>query len=293
MEIFSPPELLLKEDAEGRGMDSIGAIDRISIKAFAIADFSFLGALPVHEEPPIMGCTRIASIRACLGATTVLVFLFFAIRRRVSSESLDAIDVVALSRDDIEGMNVDSSIIEQLEREAAEDVDDVTDDSSIDESDTSEEDVDDEMEIEDEDWLIPWHRHAKLQKLLLSNLHQLIQMQKLKAMSERNKANKKKQVINHICGRKSFQVVSYEPRDLETGKEPKYQKLWQLTHIKKNGEWINEASKEDKVENIVNDMIQQVEEGADMDEVVNSSFVSVVGERSGYSHGRGVGVGGK
>lgn len=68
------------------------------------------------------------------------------------SESLDAMDVVALSRDDIEGMNIDSSIIEQLEREAAEDVDDVTDDSSIDESDTSEEDVDDEMEVEDEDW---------------------------------------------------------------------------------------------------------------------------------------------
>ena len=29
-------------------------------------------------------------------------------------------------------------------------------------------------------------------------------------MSERNKSNKAKQAINHRCGRKSFQAVSYD-----------------------------------------------------------------------------------
>ncbi|EHA8586293.1 hypothetical protein COCNU_scaffold000154G000260 [Cocos nucifera] len=79
MEIFDPSELLLEEDAEGRGMDSLGAANQIGITAFVDADFSFLGALAALEEPPTMGCARIALIRARLGAMAVLVFLFFAI----------------------------------------------------------------------------------------------------------------------------------------------------------------------------------------------------------------------
>ncbi|KAL3363296.1 hypothetical protein AABB24_012537 [Solanum stoloniferum] len=34
-----------------------------------------------------------------------------------------------------------------------------------------------------------------------------------KKMSERNKSNKAKQEVNHICARKSFQAVSYEARN--------------------------------------------------------------------------------
>jgi len=32
----------------------------------------------------------------------------------------------------------------------------------------------------------------------------------MQKMSERNKNNKAKQEVNHICGRKTFQAVSYE-----------------------------------------------------------------------------------
>ncbi|WJX51086.1 hypothetical protein P8452_37313 [Trifolium repens] len=62
------------------------------------------------------------------------------------------------------------------------------------------------------------------------------------AMSERNKSNKAKQVINHICGRKSFQAISYHARDPDTGKEPNFQDLWQMTHMKNSGEWVDGAS---------------------------------------------------
>ncbi|XP_016481173.1 uncharacterized protein LOC107802229 isoform X3 [Nicotiana tabacum] len=64
-----------------------------------------------------------------------------------------------------------------------------------------------------------------------------------KRMSEPNRTNKAKQEINHICGRKSFQAVSFEQRNTSTGKEPNLQKLWELTHMK-NGHWINDASAE-------------------------------------------------
>ncbi|XP_057445352.1 uncharacterized protein LOC130737561 [Lotus japonicus] len=59
-----------------------------------------------------------------------------------------------------------------------------------------------------------------------------------KAMSERNRSNKAKQAINHRCGRKSFQAVSYDARDPETGKEPNYQDLWRMTHTNNSGVWI-------------------------------------------------------
>ncbi|WJX12177.1 hypothetical protein P8452_02701 [Trifolium repens] len=65
-----------------------------------------------------------------------------------------------------------------------------------------------------------------------------------KVIRERNKLNKAKQVINHRCGRYSFQAVSYDARDPETQKEPNYQDLWRMTHTNSNGEWINDASKE-------------------------------------------------
>ncbi|KAG1363320.1 hypothetical protein COCNU_11G001470 [Cocos nucifera] len=84
MEIFVPPELLLEEDAEGRGTDSTGATNRTDVIAFASVDFSFLGVLAALEEPPTTGYARTASVRAYLGAMVVLIFLFFAIHRRVS-----------------------------------------------------------------------------------------------------------------------------------------------------------------------------------------------------------------
>ncbi|RHN82113.1 putative transposase, Ptta/En/Spm, plant [Medicago truncatula] len=57
-----------------------------------------------------------------------------------------------------------------------------------------------------------------------------------KEISYRNKSNKSKQVINHRCGRKSFQAVSYDARDPETKKEPNYKDLWRMTRTNSNGD---------------------------------------------------------
>ncbi|WJX51085.1 hypothetical protein P8452_37313 [Trifolium repens] len=75
-----------------------------------------------------------------------------------------------------------------------------------------------------------------------TNTKKKMEEEKLQAMSERNKSNKAKQVINHICGRKSFQAISYHARDPDTGKEPNFQDLWQMTHMKNSGEWVDGAS---------------------------------------------------
>ncbi|XP_070052475.1 nuclear matrix constituent protein 1a-like [Nicotiana tomentosiformis] len=109
-----------------------------------------------------------------------------------------------------------------------------------------------------------------------------------KRMSELNKTNKGKQEMNHICGRKSFQAVSFEQRNTSTGKEPNLQKFWELTHMK-NGHWINDASAElnDKVKEYVAEQIQEIEEDTDLDLVVNAAFVKFVGETSSYCRGQG------
>lgn len=97
--------------------------------------------------------------------------------------------------------------------------------------------------------------------------------------------------MNHICGRKSFQAVSYDARDSRTGKEPNLQKLWEMTHMK-SGHWVNDASAKfnDKLTEIVAEQTQEVEEGTDVDPIINVAFVKLVGEKSGYCCGQGSGV---
>ncbi|MED6197413.1 hypothetical protein PIB30_056295 [Stylosanthes scabra] len=110
-------------------------------------------------------------------------------------------------------------------------------------------------------------------------------------ISARNKENRAKQVINHCCGRKTFQAVSYENRDPLTGIEPNYQQLWQIAHIKKNGCWIDKGSEEvdDKVSTLVLEKLQDVDEDIDQTTIVNEAFVSIVGQKLGYCRGRGKG----
>ncbi|XP_019243234.1 PREDICTED: uncharacterized protein LOC109223393 isoform X2 [Nicotiana attenuata] len=110
-------------------------------------------------------------------------------------------------------------------------------------------------------------------------------------MSERNNTNKEKQEMNHICGRKSFQAVSFDARDPRIGKEPNLQKPWKMTHMK-SGHWVNDVSAEfnDKLTEIVAEQTQEVEEGTDVDPIVNAAFVKLVGEKSGYCRGQGSGV---
>ncbi|XP_045820098.1 uncharacterized protein LOC123913411 [Trifolium pratense] len=113
-----------------------------------------------------------------------------------------------------------------------------------------------------------------------------------KAISERNKVNKAKQVIKHRCGRKSFQAVSYDARDPETQKEPNFQDLWRMTHTNSNGEWKDDASKEihTKVEEACSELATAEHVDGDKDMLANIAFKSVVGERSGYSRGLGAGI---
>ncbi|XP_055812665.1 uncharacterized protein LOC129882408 isoform X2 [Solanum dulcamara] len=115
-----------------------------------------------------------------------------------------------------------------------------------------------------------------------------------KKMSERNKSNKAKQEMNHICGRKSFQAVSFEARDTNTntGKEPNFQKFWEMTHMKSNGHWVNDASAEvnDTVKEVVAEQIQEIEEGTDVDPIVNDAFMQIMREKAGFTRGQGSGI---
>nr|XP_009802806.1 PREDICTED: uncharacterized protein LOC104248275 [Nicotiana sylvestris] len=97
--------------------------------------------------------------------------------------------------------------------------------------------------------------------------------------------------MNHICGIKSFQAVSFDARDSRAGKEQNLQKHWEMTHMK-SGHWVNDASAEfnDKLTEIVAEQIQEVEECTDVDPIVNHAFVKIVGEKSGYYRGQGSGV---
>ncbi|KAK2409302.1 hypothetical protein QL285_044738 [Trifolium repens] len=100
-----------------------------------------------------------------------------------------------------------------------------------------------------------------------------------KVISERNKLNKAKQVINHRCGRKSIQAVSYDARDPETQKERNYQDLWRMTHTNSNGEWINDASKEvhTKVQERCSELMELGYMDEDKDKLTNTAFEAVVG----------------
>ncbi|OIT18932.1 hypothetical protein A4A49_60782, partial [Nicotiana attenuata] len=113
-------------------------------------------------------------------------------------------------------------------------------------------------------------------------------------MSERNKTNNANQEMNHICGRKSFQAVSFEQRNKNSGKEPNLQKLWELTHMK-DGHWVNDASAELNVHLALLSLFlqyefQEIEEDTDLDPIANAAFVKVVGETSSYCRGQGSGV---
>ncbi|XP_055812667.1 stress response protein NST1-like isoform X4 [Solanum dulcamara] len=78
-----------------------------------------------------------------------------------------------------------------------------------------------------------------------------------KKMSERNKSNKAKQEMNHICGRKSFQAVSFEA---------------------------------DTVKEVVAEQIQEIEEGTDVDPIVNDAFMQIMREKAGFTRGQGSGI---
>ncbi|WJX47365.1 hypothetical protein P8452_34063 [Trifolium repens] len=113
-------------------------------------------------------------------------------------------------------------------------------------------------------------------------------------MSMKNKASKAKQRTHHTSGRKSFQAASFDARDPVTGQEPDLQKLWQITHKRANGEWVDETSKEinDKVAEQIDERLQEnSEDGVAIiePEIIKTAFKSVVGKKS-YMQGFGDGL---
>ncbi|XP_044410125.1 uncharacterized protein [Triticum aestivum] len=64
---------------------------------------------------------------------------------------------------------------------------------------------------------------------------------KFQERSQKNADNRKKQKTKHIIRSKSYSQVSFEKRNLETGEEPDYIALWELTHTN-DGTWSNTDS---------------------------------------------------
>ncbi|RYR15464.1 hypothetical protein Ahy_B04g072205 [Arachis hypogaea] len=104
----------------------------------------------------------------------------------------------------------------------------------------------------------------------------------VKKKSLRNKDNRKHHVVPHIVGRRTFQVVRRDRRHPRTGVEPDIQELWQITHQKNNGEWVNEKAKQ-----IDDDISCMLNESYNLKNSLtpNEAFLLVRGEKSGPSYG--------
>ncbi|RYR00024.1 hypothetical protein Ahy_B07g088070 [Arachis hypogaea] len=100
--------------------------------------------------------------------------------------------------------------------------------------------------------------------------------------SLRNKDNRKHHVVPHIVGRRTFQVVRRDRRHPRTGVEPDIQELWQITHQKSNGEWVNEKAKQ-----IDDDISTMLDDSYDLENPLtpNEAFLIVRGDKSGASYG--------
>ncbi|RYR26778.1 hypothetical protein Ahy_B02g061080 [Arachis hypogaea] len=103
-----------------------------------------------------------------------------------------------------------------------------------------------------------------------------------KEKSLRNKDNRKHHVVPHIVGRRTFQVVRRDWRHPRTGVEPDIQELWQITHQKSNGEWVNEKAKQ-----IDDDISTMLDDSYDLENPLtpNEAFLIVRGDKSGASYG--------
>ncbi|RYR61728.1 hypothetical protein Ahy_A04g018932 [Arachis hypogaea] len=99
--------------------------------------------------------------------------------------------------------------------------------------------------------------------------------------SLRNKDNRKHHVVPHIVGRRTFQVVRRDRRHPRTGVEPDIQELWQITHQKSNGEWVNEKAKQ-----IDDDISTMLNDSYDLENpfTPNEAFLIMRGEKSGASY---------
>ncbi|OIT36597.1 hypothetical protein A4A49_06472 [Nicotiana attenuata] len=111
-----------------------------------------------------------------------------------------------------------------------------------------------------------------------------------KAVSERNKINRGKQITKHSCGSKSFAEVEESTRNPVNGQKAPPDRVWELQHTRKNDKeelvWSDPQSQQihGQLQEIVEQ--QQFEENPmNADEIL----VTVLGERTGYVRGKGYG----
>nr|CAD1823423.1 unnamed protein product [Ananas comosus var. bracteatus] len=111
--------------------------------------------------------------------------------------------------------------------------------------------------------------------------------EEFKRMSARNKRNRAKQGAATIKGRTSFGKIRYAMRDPVSQAEPKMTDHWKATHIKSNGQWMDDRSKKVMValENIELTQSQRGEPPLKPEE----QMVEACGARSGYIRGLGGG----
>ncbi|XP_010314577.1 nuclear matrix constituent protein 1-like isoform X1 [Solanum lycopersicum] len=62
--------------------------------------------------------------------------------------------------------------------------------------------------------------------------------------------------------------------------------------MKPNGQWVTSASAEvnDKVKDVIAEKIQDIDEGTDVDPIINAAFVQIMAEKSKYILGKGSGI---
>ncbi|XP_038698202.1 uncharacterized protein LOC119995819 [Tripterygium wilfordii] len=148
-------------------------------------------------------------------------------------------------------------------------------------------------------WRARLHQHYKIYKTIeerLANPPKNVSIQQWKTVmdyfgsdkflkiSQRNLENRKSHETPHVAGRKSFKSVSFDNRDMETGKKPNMQELWKLTHMRSNGSWVNDKAKQ--VDEDVSYLVNHFVEGESSNQLTSDeAFIEVVGEKSSANYG--------
>ncbi|XP_019257269.1 PREDICTED: uncharacterized protein LOC109235562 [Nicotiana attenuata] len=113
-----------------------------------------------------------------------------------------------------------------------------------------------------------------------------------KVVSERNRKNREKQITKHACGTRSFAEVEESTKNLATGEKEPPDRVWEIQHTRKNdrGEtvWVDPQSQQihcQLQELVAQQQSKEIEHPMTRDKILSS----VLGERTGYIHGKGYG----
>ncbi|XP_055817776.1 uncharacterized protein LOC129886903 isoform X2 [Solanum dulcamara] len=136
------------------------------------------------------------------------------------------------------------------------------------------------ISFRDGDWATIFAKHGETMWL------------KVKAKSERNKINRKKQTTKHLCGSKSFAEVEESTRDPLTGEKAPPDRVWELQHTRKNdkGELLWSDQQSQQIHGQIHKLVvQQQYEQNENPMAGDEILATVLGERTGYVRGKGYG----